>query len=195
MVHAPPCFWNRTRGFLKARRSWELGSSITTIEFSLFHPLRKASAVNDRWTEQDSYLSFSQKSSSWHFLALAKLCSTARVWNHQGISKLVNRVACCLSYDSSLALRSKAIVRALLATNASQRGFQRTHAIYGVCCLSVDSFLALCSTDSADLPCCECSAAGSFVRKVVLLWYCFCCVKESVSGIAFAHGFLVELVS
>jgi hypothetical protein len=33
------------------------------------------------------------------------------------------------------------------------------------------------------------------VHKVVLLWYCFHCVKESDSGIAFAHGFLVELVS
>jgi hypothetical protein len=150
--------------------------------------------VNVRWTKQDSYLSSSQKSSSWHFLALAKLCSTARVWNHQGISKLVNRVDCCLSYDSFLVLCSKAIVRAFLATNALQQGFQCTHAIYGVCCLSVDNFLALCSSNSADLPCYEYFAVGSFVRKVVLLWYCFCCVKESVSGTAFAHGFLVELV-
>ncbi len=125
---------------------------------------------------------------------LAKLRSTARVWNHQGISKLVNRVDCCLSYDSFLALRSKAIVQAFLATNASQWGFQCTHAIYGICRLSVDSFLALRSNDSADLPCYEYIAAGSFVHKVVLLWYCFCCVKESVSGTAFAHGFLLELV-
>ncbi len=35
-------------------------------------------------------------------LVLAKLCSTARVWNPQGISKLVNKVDCCLSYDSFL---------------------------------------------------------------------------------------------
>jgi hypothetical protein len=147
-----------TRGFLEARRSWEPGSSITTVEFSLFRLLRKVSAVNVRWTEQDSYLSFSQKSSSWHFLALAKLCSTARVWNHQGISKLVNRVDCWLSYDSFLALRSKAIVRAFLATNALQRDFQRTHAMYCICRLSDDSFLALCSSDSADLLCYECFA-------------------------------------
>ncbi len=191
----PPCFWDRMCGFLKARCSWEPGSSITTIEFSLFRLLRKASAVNVHWTEQDSYLSSSQKSSSWHFLALAKLRSTSRVWNHQGISKLVNRVDCCLSYDSFLALHSKAIVRAFLATNALQRGFQRTHAIYGICCLSVDSFLMIHSSNSVDLPCYKCFAVGSFVRTVVLLWYCFCCVKESVSGTAFAHGFLVELVS
>jgi hypothetical protein len=52
-------------GFLKQdARVWEPGSCITTIEFSLFRLLRKVSAVNVRWTEQDSYLSFSQKSSS-----------------------------------------------------------------------------------------------------------------------------------
>jgi hypothetical protein len=52
------------RWFLKARRSWEPGSSITTVEFSLFRLLRKVSAVNINWTEHDSYLSSSQKSSS-----------------------------------------------------------------------------------------------------------------------------------
>ncbi len=78
--------------------------------FSAF--LLKVFAVNLHWTEQDSYLSFSQISSSWRFLALAKLRSKARVWNHQRISKLVNRVDCRLSSDSFLALRSKAIVLA-----------------------------------------------------------------------------------
>ncbi len=99
-------------GFSKQDARWEPGSSITTGEFSFFRLLRKVSAVNVRWTEHDSYLYFSQKSSSWHFLALAKLRSTARVWNHQRISKLMNRVDCRLSSDSFLALRSKAIVRA-----------------------------------------------------------------------------------
>ncbi len=94
LVHhtCTPMFLEQNGGFLKARRSWEPGSSITTIEFSLFRLLRKVSAVNIRWAEQDSYLSSSQKSLSWHFHALAKLRSTARVWNHQGISKLVIRV-------------------------------------------------------------------------------------------------------
>ncbi len=118
-------------------------------------------AVNVRWTEHDSYLSSSQKSSSWHFLALAKLRSIARVWNHQGMSKLLNRVDCCLSYDSFLALCSKAIVQAFLATNDSQRVLQRTQAIHGICCLSVDSFLVLRSSNSADIPCYECFAAGA----------------------------------
>jgi hypothetical protein len=147
-------------GFLKARRSWEPGSSLTTIEYSFICLLWKVSAVNVRRTEQDSYLSSSQKCSSWNFLALAKLSSTARVWYHQRISKLVNRIDCCLSYDSFLALCSKAIVRTFLTTNASQRDLQRTHAIHGICCLSYDSFIALCSSNSADLPHYECFAAG-----------------------------------
>jgi hypothetical protein len=104
-----------------------------------------------------------KKSSRWHFLALAKLHSTARVWNHQRISKLVNRVDCCLSSDSFLALCSKAIVRAFLATNASQWDLQHTHAIYGICRLSDDSFLALRLSDSASLPCYECFAAGALL--------------------------------
>jgi hypothetical protein len=149
------------RGFLEARRLWEPGSGITTVEFSLFCLLQKVSAMNVRWTEHDSHLSSSQKSSSWHFLALAKLRSTVWVWNHQGMSKLVNRVDCCLSYDSFLAILSKAIVRAFLATNTLQPDFQRTHAMYGICCLSNDSFLALCSSNSADIPCYECFAAGA----------------------------------
>jgi hypothetical protein len=33
-THAPPCFWHRTCGFLKARCLWEPGSSLTTGEFS-----------------------------------------------------------------------------------------------------------------------------------------------------------------
>ncbi len=43
-------------------------------------------------------------------------------------------------------------MQAFLATNASQQGFQHTHAIYGICRLSVDSFLVLRSSNSADLP-------------------------------------------
>jgi hypothetical protein len=50
-----------------------------------------------------------------------------------------------LSYDSFLALCSNAIVQAFQEKNALQRDLQRTHAIYGICCLSYDSFLALCS--------------------------------------------------
>ncbi len=141
----PHVFGTEHMGFSKqdARGNLVVASLPLNFPFSAF--LRKVSAVNVRWTEQDSYLSSSQKSSSWHFLVLAKLRNTARVWNHQGISKLLNRVDCCLSYDSFLALCSKVIVRTFLAMNALQWDLQRTHAMYCICCLSYDSFLALCS--------------------------------------------------
>jgi hypothetical protein len=77
-------------GFSKVRRLWESGSSITNVDFSLFRLLRKASAVNVRWTEHYSYLSFSQKSSSWHFLALAKLRSIPSMESPKDI-QLVNK--------------------------------------------------------------------------------------------------------
>ncbi len=63
-VHAPPCFWYRTQGFLKSKTLVEPGSSSTTGMFSPFRTLRKSSAMHVRSTEHDSYLSFSQKSSS-----------------------------------------------------------------------------------------------------------------------------------
>jgi hypothetical protein len=64
IVHAPPCFWHRTHGFLEARSSWEPGSSLTTGEFSPFRLLPKVSGANVRSTEHNSYLSFSQKPSN-----------------------------------------------------------------------------------------------------------------------------------
>jgi hypothetical protein len=38
-------------GFIKARRLWEPSSSSATGKFSPFRTLRKASAVNVRWTD------------------------------------------------------------------------------------------------------------------------------------------------
>ncbi len=48
-----------------------------------------------------------QTDTFFHDLGLAKLHSTAWVWNPQGISKLVNKVDCRLSYDSFLAFFSR----------------------------------------------------------------------------------------
>ncbi len=70
-------------GFLKARRLWEPSSSSTTGKFSPFRILRKASAVNVRWT---GHTFLSHKNPRADSLALAKLCSTAQSWNHQRIS-------------------------------------------------------------------------------------------------------------
>ncbi len=117
-------------GFSKQDARGNLVVASLPLNFPFFALLWKASAVNVRWTEHDSYLSFSQKSSSWHFLALAKLRSTAQVWNHQRISNSWIKVDCRFSSDSFLALCSKAIVRAFLATNTLQRYFQCTHAIW-----------------------------------------------------------------
>ncbi len=84
-------------------------------------------------------------------------------------------------------------MRAFLATNASQGDLQRTHAMYGICRLSDDSFLALCSKAVVQTFLATNNLQQDlFVRKVVLLWYCFCCIKKSVSGTAFANGFLVD---
>jgi hypothetical protein len=97
------------RGFLEARRSWEPGRSQTTGEFSLFCLLPKVSAVNVRWTEHDSYLSFSQK-----ILELTLSCVSEALPNYavqpvygitKGISKLMNRllVACLMTASSRFA--------------------------------------------------------------------------------------------
>ncbi len=133
ILHAPLCFWHRTRGFLKARHSWELGSSLTTGEFFLFRLLPKVSSANVRWTEHVSYffsLKNPQTDTFLRDLGLAKLRSTARVWNPQGISKLVIKVDCCLSYDSFLALCSRYSVGLPCYKILFQRDPQRTPAIW-----------------------------------------------------------------
>jgi hypothetical protein len=58
-------------GFLKARRLWEPGSSLTTGEFSLFRLLPKVSGANVRWTEHKSFLFFHSK-----ILELTRSCVT-----------------------------------------------------------------------------------------------------------------------
>jgi hypothetical protein len=57
--------------------------------------------------ERESYLSYSQKISSSTFtrnISPIKLRCIAWVRNTQGISKLVNKVDCCLSYDNFWAI-------------------------------------------------------------------------------------------
>jgi hypothetical protein len=107
----PHIFWHRTRGFLEARRSWEPGSSLFTGEFSPFclfakgfwceHPLDWMQIIPFLLTK---ILKLTLPCGN---LGLAKLYSTAWVWNRQGISKLVNKVDCRLSYDSFLTLHSR----------------------------------------------------------------------------------------
>jgi hypothetical protein len=122
-------------GFLIARCLWEAGSSLTTGEFSLFRLLPKVSGANVRCTEHDSYLSFSQKSLNWHFLAWPRPSQATQYSSgmesprdfqtcDQGWLLLVLWQLPCTSL--------KAIVRAFLATNPSQQDSQRTPAIWHV---------------------------------------------------------------
>ncbi len=104
IVHAPPCFWHRTCGFLETRRSWEPGSSLTTGELSLFRLLPKVSAVSVLWTEHDSTkileLTFSCMTSAQPSYAVQPGYGINK-W----ISKLVNRVivACLMTASSRFA--------------------------------------------------------------------------------------------
>jgi hypothetical protein len=116
VLHAPPCSWHRTRGFLKARRSWEPGSRLTTGEFSPFCLSPKVSHANVHWTNANhTFLTYKnpQTDTFLRDISPAKLCSTARVWKSQGISKLMNKVDCRVPRASL-----KAIVRAFLATKS-----------------------------------------------------------------------------
>jgi hypothetical protein len=97
VVHAPPYFWHRMHGFLKARHLWEPGSGLTTGKFSPFCLSPKVSSANLRWTNANHTFLTHKNPQTDIFLrdtSPAKLHSTARVWNPQGISKLVNKVDC-----------------------------------------------------------------------------------------------------
>jgi hypothetical protein len=120
IVHVPPCFWHRMRGFLKARCSWEPGSSLNTSEFSPFCLLQKVSGADVHWTNANHTFLTHKNPPTDTFsrdISPAKLRSTAQVWNPQGISKLVNKVDCRVPCASL-----KAIVRAFLNTKSFAAG-------------------------------------------------------------------------
>jgi hypothetical protein len=64
IIHSPPCFWHRTRGFLEARRSWEPGSRLTTGKFLPLPPFAEGFWCKGPLDKRESYLSYSQKSSN-----------------------------------------------------------------------------------------------------------------------------------
>ncbi len=194
IVHAPPCFWNRMHGFLEARRSWEPGSSLTTSKFSLFCLLPKVSAAIIRWTEHDSYLSYSQNPQTDTFLrdlGLAKLWSTAQVWNHQGISKLMNRliVACQMTASSCFAQSNSADLPCYKCIAAGSSTYPCHMACISKPVMKDVTSLSDYVPNSTKAPWMRRAIVGADhsaflssdcegqVRKVVLLWYCFCCVK------------------
>ncbi len=120
IVHAPPYFWHRTCGFLKARRLWEHGSRLTTGNLSPFRLLPKVSDANVHWANANhTFLTHTnpQTDTFLHDISPTKLHSTAWVRNPQGISKLVNKVDCWVPCTLL-----KAIVQAFLATKSFAAG-------------------------------------------------------------------------
>jgi hypothetical protein len=106
VVHVPPCFWHRMRGFLEVRCSWEPGSRLTTGDLSPFCLSPKVSDANVHQANANHTFLTHKNPQTDTFLcdiSLAKLHSTAWVRNPQGTSRLMNKVDCCLSYDNFLA--------------------------------------------------------------------------------------------
>jgi hypothetical protein len=120
IVHAPPFFCHRTRGFFEERHLWEPGSRLTTGDLSPFRLSPKVSGANDHWTNANH--TFITPKKPWtdtflHDISPTKLCSTAQVWNPQRISKLVNKVDCRVPHALL-----KAIVRAFHAIKSFAAG-------------------------------------------------------------------------
>jgi hypothetical protein len=182
-------------GFLEARRSWEPGSSLTTGEFSLFHLLPKVSDANVCWTEHHSYLSFSQKSSNWHFLAWPRPSQATQYSSGMESPRdfqtrewgWLSLVLWQLPHTLL-----KAIVWAFLTTKSFAAG-SSTYPRHMACIsksvpkdvISLSNYIpnsteapwmwcAIVRADHSASLSCDCQGQ---VRKVVHLWYCFCCVK------------------
>jgi hypothetical protein len=106
VIHEPPYFWHRTCvGFSKQ---------------DAFCLSLKISGANVRWANTNDTILTHKNPQTETFscdISPAKLRSTARVWNPQGISKLMNKVDC----RTPRALL-KAIVWAFLATKSFAAG-------------------------------------------------------------------------
>ncbi len=95
-----------------------------------FRLLPKVSGANIHWANRnDTFLTHKNPRTDTfsHDISPAKLCSTAWVWNPQGISKLVNKVDCWVPHALL-----KAIVRAFLATKSFTTG-SSTYPCHMVC--------------------------------------------------------------
>ncbi len=180
---------------MRGRRSWGTGSSLTTGEFSLFCLLPKVFAVNVHWNEHKSYLSFSQKSSDWHFLACPRPSQATQyipgMESPKGYPNLWIGWLLLVLWQLPCALL-KAIVQAFLAT----KSFAVGSSMYPchVACISksvtkditsLSNYVpnstealwmrhAIVGADHSASLSCDCQGQ---MRKVVLLRYCFCCVK------------------
>ena len=117
IIHAPPCFWNRTRGFLKSKML--VGTWQQHHYCRLFPFLPSAESIcceRPFGLNMTSYLSSHKNPRADTFLHQPSYA----VQPKYGIIKVKKKVDCRLSLTAFLlTLRSKAIVRPFLTTNAS----------------------------------------------------------------------------
>jgi hypothetical protein len=124
-------------------------------------------------------------------LGLAKLCSTARVWNPHGTSKLVNRliVACLMTASSRFAQGNSAGLPCYKSFAAGSS----TYPCHMACVSksvtkdvislsdyvpnSTEALWMRCAIVRADHSASLSHNCQGQMHKVVLLWYCFCCIK------------------
>ncbi len=119
---------------------------------------------------------FPTKSLSWHFLAPAKLCSTAQVWNHQRISKLVNRlIVACLWQLPCASLQGDSAGLPCYEYFAAGFSMYPCHMVFMACLMT--AFFALCYKAIVRIFLATMLRSGIFnLRRVVLLWYCSCLI-------------------
>jgi hypothetical protein len=124
-------------------------------------------------------------------LGLAKLRSTARVWNHQGISKLVNRliVACQMTASSHFAQSDSAGLPRYKCFAAGSSTYPCHMACISKSVTKGAISLSNYVPNSTEAPWMRRTRVGADhsaslsrncqgqMRKVVLLWYCFRCIK------------------
>ena len=165
------------KGFSKARRSCNLVVAALQARFflsELAEGVCYARPLNGTWLIPF----FLTKILELTFLALAQLRGTAQVWNPLGISNSWEKVDCCLSYDSFLALRSKAIVRGFLATNACSGVFNIPMPCMAFVACHMTAFSLTLRSKAIVQPSSLriiCSRIFN-LRRVVLLRYCSRCV-------------------
>jgi hypothetical protein len=107
-------------GFSKQDAHKNLVVDSLPVKFSPFCLLPKVSGANVHWTSMHHTFLTHKNPRTDTFLrdiSPTKLCSTAWVWNPQGISKLVNKVDCWVP-----CALLKAIVPAFLATKSFAAG-------------------------------------------------------------------------
>ncbi len=180
--------------FLKqdARGNPVVASLLVNFPFSTFLP--KVSGANVRWTEHDSYLPFSQKSLDCHFLAWPRPSQATQyslgMESPKGYPNLWIGWLSLVLWQLPCALL-KAIVRAFLATKSFAAGSSRYPCHMACISKSVTKDIISLSNyvpNSTEAPWMRRAIVGANhsaflscdyegqVRKVVLLWYCFCCV-------------------